>query len=181
MFALDGEIVIPAGRAFSFDALLQRIHPAASRVQRLAAETPAIYVDFDLVAAEDGRSLLTRPLRERRNGGMAATTRGIPAASARVAYWAERSGQNGTCSYLCRAGDRQPAAMLRGLIGRCDASNHLADSGVYDATLSRLAVSALRCIKHFHASLATDSRKREALRHTQNERLLLLKKYRICE
>jgi hypothetical protein len=104
MFALDGEIVIPAGRAFSFDALLQRIHPAASRVQRLAAETPAIYVDFDLVAAEDGRSLLTRPLRERRNGGMAATTRGIPAASARVAYWAERSGQNGTCSYLCRAG-----------------------------------------------------------------------------
>src|SRR5467141_1965847 len=38
IFALDGEIAIPAGRGFSFDALLQRIHPAASRVQRLAAE-----------------------------------------------------------------------------------------------------------------------------------------------
>ena len=66
-FALDGEIVIPAGRAFSFDALLQRIHPAASRVHRLAAETPAIYVVFDLLAAEDGRSLVTHPLSRRRS------------------------------------------------------------------------------------------------------------------
>jgi ATP-dependent DNA ligase len=67
MFALDGEIAIPSGRGFSFDALLQRIHPAASRVQRLAAETPAIYVVFDLLAAEDGRSLLTQPLSKRRS------------------------------------------------------------------------------------------------------------------
>jgi ATP-dependent DNA ligase len=67
MFALDGEIAIPAGRGFSFDALLQRIHPAASRVQRLAVEAPAIYVVFDLLAAEDGRSLLTQPLSRRRS------------------------------------------------------------------------------------------------------------------
>ncbi len=67
-FALDGEIAIPAGRGFSFDALLQRIHPAASRVQRLAAEAPAIYVVFDLLAAKDGRSLLTWPLSKRRSG-----------------------------------------------------------------------------------------------------------------
>jgi ATP-dependent DNA ligase len=67
-FALDGEIAIPAGRGFSFDALLQRIHPAASRVQRLAVETPAIYVVFDLLAAGDGRSLLTLPLGTRRSG-----------------------------------------------------------------------------------------------------------------
>jgi ATP-dependent DNA ligase len=66
MFILDGEIAVPAQSGFSFDALLQRIHPAASRVQRLASETPAIYVVFDLLAAEDGRSLLTQPLRERR-------------------------------------------------------------------------------------------------------------------
>jgi ATP-dependent DNA ligase len=65
-FALDGEIAIPAGRGFSFDALLQRIHPAASRVQRLAVETPAIYVVFDLLAAEDGRSSLAEPLSKRR-------------------------------------------------------------------------------------------------------------------
>lgn len=67
MFALDGEIAIPVGRGFSFDALLQRIHPAASRVQRLAAETPAIYVVFDLLAVEDGHSLLNQPLSKRRN------------------------------------------------------------------------------------------------------------------
>ena len=65
-FVLDGEIAVPAGRGFSFDALLQRIHPAASRVKRLAAETPAIYVVFDLLADEDGKSLLSRPLSERR-------------------------------------------------------------------------------------------------------------------
>jgi ATP-dependent DNA ligase len=65
-FVLDGEIAVPEGASFSFDALLQRIHPAASRVKRLSAETPAIYVAFDLLAAEDGRSLLDLTLRERR-------------------------------------------------------------------------------------------------------------------
>ncbi len=65
-FVLDGEIAVPAGRGFSFDALLQRIHPAASRVKRLAAETPAIFVVFDLLAGDDGRSLLSQPLSERR-------------------------------------------------------------------------------------------------------------------
>ena len=65
-FVLDGEIAVPADRGFSFDALLQRIHPAASRVKRLAAETPAIYVAFDLLADEKGKSLVFRPLSERR-------------------------------------------------------------------------------------------------------------------
>jgi ATP-dependent DNA ligase len=65
-FVLDGEIVVPQGKAFSFDALLQRIHPAASRVKRLAAETPALMVAFDLLADARGKSLADRPLRERR-------------------------------------------------------------------------------------------------------------------
>ena len=65
-FVLDGEIAVPSGRGFSFDALLQRIHPAVSRVKRLAAETPAIYVVFDLLADEDGKSLLSNPLSQRR-------------------------------------------------------------------------------------------------------------------
>jgi ATP-dependent DNA ligase len=65
-FVLDGEIVIPVDGAFSFDALLQRIHPASSRVSRLAAETPALLVVFDLLAGADGRALVDRPLRERR-------------------------------------------------------------------------------------------------------------------
>lgn len=65
-FVLDGEIVVPSGDALSFDALLQRIHPAASRVQKLAAETPATLVVFDLLANEHGASLVDLPLRERR-------------------------------------------------------------------------------------------------------------------
>src|SRR5262249_16822149 len=65
-FVLDGEIVVPQGKAFSFDALLQRIHPAASRIKRLAAETPALMIAFDLLADARGKSLVDRPLRERR-------------------------------------------------------------------------------------------------------------------
>ena len=65
-FAIDGEIVVPHNRAFSFDDLLQRIHPAQSRVKRLAAETPALLIVFDLLADIDGRSLTHLPLRARR-------------------------------------------------------------------------------------------------------------------
>ena len=65
-FVLDGEIVVPVDRAFSFDALLQRIHPAQSRVQKLAAETPALLIVFDLLAGADGKPLIERPLRQRR-------------------------------------------------------------------------------------------------------------------
>jgi ATP-dependent DNA ligase len=65
-FILDGEIAVPEGRGFSFDALLQRIHPAASRIKRLAAETPAIFVVFDLLTGADGRSLVSEPLEARR-------------------------------------------------------------------------------------------------------------------
>jgi ATP-dependent DNA ligase len=67
-FVLDGELVIPTpdGKGLSFDALLQRIHPAASRVKKLAAETPAWLVVFDLLETPKGVSLLNKPLRERR-------------------------------------------------------------------------------------------------------------------
>lgn len=65
-FVIDGEIVVPQNGMLSFDALLQRIHPAPSRIKRLAAETPALLIVFDLLAGEDGRSLTLLPLRERR-------------------------------------------------------------------------------------------------------------------
>jgi ATP-dependent DNA ligase len=65
-FAVDGEIVIPSGDGLSFDALLQRVHPAESRVRKLAVETPAWLIVFDLLA-EGARSWIERPLRERRN------------------------------------------------------------------------------------------------------------------
>src|SRR5437870_12737369 len=49
-FVLDGEIVVPVEGRLSFDHLLQRIHPAEKRVRKLAAETPANYFAFDLLA-----------------------------------------------------------------------------------------------------------------------------------
>ena len=65
---IDGEIVIPTvdGAGLDFDALLQRIHPAESRVQRLARETPASFVAFDLVALGDTSLLDTELLQRRR-------------------------------------------------------------------------------------------------------------------
>ncbi len=64
-FVLDGELVVPIAGAFSFDALQQRIHPAASRVAMLAKRTPAWYLAFDLLSSE-GRDLVELPLSERR-------------------------------------------------------------------------------------------------------------------
>ncbi|MDB5623487.1 MAG: dependent ligase [Devosia sp.] len=65
-FVLDGELVIPTGESLSFDALQMRLHPAASRVRKLAAETPALLVVFDLLADTGGESLLAQPLAGRR-------------------------------------------------------------------------------------------------------------------
>ena len=65
-FVLDGEIVVPDGKAISFDALLQRIHPAATRIARLATDTPASFIAFDLLVDDKGRSLVGKPLESRR-------------------------------------------------------------------------------------------------------------------
>ncbi|MEP6777272.1 MAG: ATP-dependent DNA ligase [Chthoniobacterales bacterium] len=65
-FVLDGELVIPIGGAFSFDELQLRLHPAATRVQKLAAAHPAMFVVFDILADENGKRLDPLPLVERR-------------------------------------------------------------------------------------------------------------------
>jgi ATP-dependent DNA ligase len=62
---VDGEVVVVGPRGLDFDALQQRIHPAPSRVARLAKETPAGFVAFDLLAA-GGKSTMDLPQRERR-------------------------------------------------------------------------------------------------------------------
>ncbi|HXR41368.1 MAG TPA: ATP-dependent DNA ligase [Acidothermaceae bacterium] len=62
---VDGEIIIVNGDSLDFEALLQRIHPAASRVKKLAVETPASFVAFDLLALGD-ESLLDQPFSRRR-------------------------------------------------------------------------------------------------------------------
>jgi ATP-dependent DNA ligase len=64
-FVLDGEIVIPIGNRLSFNDLLMRIHPAASRIQKLAEATPATYIAFDLLENEGG-PLVELTLEERR-------------------------------------------------------------------------------------------------------------------
>ena len=62
---VDGEIVIATPEGLDFDALQLRLHPAASRVARLAQSSPSSFVAFDALAA-DGKSLVERPQGERR-------------------------------------------------------------------------------------------------------------------
>ena len=65
-FVLDGEIVIPVQESFSFDDLLQRIHPAESRIRKLSQEYPANILAFDLLVSAEGKLLAGQPLKERR-------------------------------------------------------------------------------------------------------------------
>jgi ATP-dependent DNA ligase len=64
-FVLDGELVVPVGGRFSFDDLLQRIHPASSQVKKLAEEIPAMYLAFDLLR-KGMTELASEPLARRR-------------------------------------------------------------------------------------------------------------------
>jgi ATP-dependent DNA ligase len=99
-FLIDGELIIPLGDVLSFDALQLRLHPAESRIRRLAGETPAQLMLFDLISLA-GESFADRPLAERRaalerfhatHGGAALLL--SPAARDRAAAigWLERSG-----------------------------------------------------------------------------------------
>jgi ATP-dependent DNA ligase len=65
-FALDGELVVATPQGFDFAALLARLHPAASRVERLSSETPAWFIAFDVLAVESDE-LLQCAFAERRS------------------------------------------------------------------------------------------------------------------
>lgn len=67
-FVLDGELIVLQRGRLSFDDLLQRIHPAASRVRMLSVEHPAQFVIFDFLVDESGHSLIEKPLEDRREG-----------------------------------------------------------------------------------------------------------------
>ena len=91
--ALDGEIVIERAGRLDFDAMQMRLHPAESRVRKLAAETPSTYIAFDILLW-NGEPIHTRPLRERRPA-MLESARGfrISPASADIAQartWLDR-------------------------------------------------------------------------------------------
>jgi len=65
-FVVDGELVIDIDGTLSFDALQARLHPAESRIRKLAAETPSRMILFDILVTPDGKSLIGAPLVERR-------------------------------------------------------------------------------------------------------------------
>jgi ATP-dependent DNA ligase len=65
-FVLDGEIVIPVDGDLSFDSLLMRIHPAASRIEKLSKATPCVFIVFDLLVTALGEKLVAEPLAVRR-------------------------------------------------------------------------------------------------------------------
>ncbi len=65
-FVLDGELVLPVDGTLSFDALQMRLHPAASRIERLSRETPASLILFDCLLTKAGRPLLALAFKERR-------------------------------------------------------------------------------------------------------------------
>ena len=99
-FLIDGELVIPAGDALSFAALQMRLHPAESRVRKLAAETPAEFVLFDILELDRTR-IADQPQEERRSvlerffaANPANGLRLSPATTDRVTAlgWLEKSG-----------------------------------------------------------------------------------------
>ncbi|MBV9599894.1 MAG: ATP-dependent DNA ligase, partial [Chloroflexi bacterium] len=74
---VDGEIVVVVGKRLEFEVLQQRIHPATSRVNRLARETPASFIAFDLLARGDD-DFMQRPFAERRAALVEALLRAEP-------------------------------------------------------------------------------------------------------
>ncbi len=78
-FVIDGEIVIPHEGSLSFDELLMRIHPAASRVKKLAAEHPATLIVFDLLVDAKGDTLVELPFAARREALEAFVEAYVPA------------------------------------------------------------------------------------------------------
>jgi ATP-dependent DNA ligase len=66
-FVLDGELAVPVNRKLDFDQLLQRIHPAATRIKKLSTDRPSIFIVFDILADARGRAVMNRPLKERRS------------------------------------------------------------------------------------------------------------------
>jgi ATP-dependent DNA ligase len=77
-FVLDGEIVVPKDGELSFDELLLRIHPAASRIALLSTESPASLIVFDLLVDAKGKSLVALPLAERRAALEAFVAKEVP-------------------------------------------------------------------------------------------------------
>jgi ATP-dependent DNA ligase len=120
---LDGEIVVPGAGGFDFSALLARVHPAISRVQRLRLETPARYIAFDLLAVGD-EDLRERPFSERRSvlaellGGVGGPLRLTVATddAARARGWLERYRGRGIDGVVAKARDLRYEPGVRAMV-----------------------------------------------------------------
>jgi ATP-dependent DNA ligase len=105
-FVVDGELTIEIDGRLDFEALQMRLHPAESRIRRLATETPARFVLFDILATPGGRSVIEQPLMERRQLleqfaeplGSSGKVRLSPVSMSveTAKRWLEESGPNGT-------------------------------------------------------------------------------------
>jgi len=110
-FVLDGELVVPIGQQFSFDDLLQRIHPAASRVAALSEKTPALLIVFDLL--EIGRQKLAEERLPQRRAALETFANDFLAASDRF-----RLSPATTSVRVAQGWLRQAGSALDGIIAK---------------------------------------------------------------
>jgi ATP-dependent DNA ligase len=101
-FVVDGELAIPEGSVLSFEALQLRLHPAVSRVRKLAAETPAIFILFDALAVPKDAELGAKPLIERRRALEALFAKIGPDTALRLSPYTRRRAD--AVKWLARAG-----------------------------------------------------------------------------
>jgi ATP-dependent DNA ligase len=124
-FVVDGEIVIALDGRFSFDALQMRLHPAESRIRKLATETPARLILFDMLAAPSGAVLTGEPLRWRRKALEAfMRTAAVPEKLVLSPFTSNRvkaerwlkAGTGGTDGVIAKHGDGIYAAAERAMV-----------------------------------------------------------------
>jgi ATP-dependent DNA ligase len=153
-FILDGELAIPVGEILSFDALQLRLHPAASRVNKLAAETPSILIVFDLLENTRGVDLRDRPLSERRKQleaffdalGEAPALRLSPVSTSRAEAerWLKRAGGGALDGVVAKRLDETYKSGERAMVKvKCLRTADCVVGGFRYATNSRLVGSLL--------------------------------------
>jgi ATP-dependent DNA ligase len=116
-FVVDGELAIPTAGGLSFDALQMRLHPAQSRIRRLAAETPAILILFDCLMTPGAPDLAAAPLADRR-AALEAFHAGVAAAAPRLRLSPCTRDRNEAKGWLDRSGGALDGVIAKRRDGR---------------------------------------------------------------